>query len=77
MSTLQITYNNTAVPVHREEEDVYMVALPGKTFYLLRKEDNEGASHWFEEGADNETPETIELGIAIEQAMMSYVEDGK
>jgi hypothetical protein len=77
MNTFQITYSNMNVPVYREEEDLYVVTLPGKTLYLLRKEDNEGASHWFEEGADNETPETLEIGIAIERAVMSFVEDGK
>lgn len=77
MNTFHITHNNHNIPVYREEEDLYVVTLPGKTLYLLRKEDNEGATHWFEEGADNETPETKEIGLAIEQAVMSSVENGK
>ncbi|MBO9152071.1 hypothetical protein ACFOTA_07625 [Chitinophaga sp. GCM10012297] len=77
MNTFQISYSNMNVPVYREEEDLFVVTLPGKTLYLLRKEDNEGASHWFEEGSDNETPETKEIGIAIEMVAMSAVENGK
>lgn len=66
MNTFHIRYQSHDIPVTLEEENLFLVTLPWKMLYLVRKEDNEGATHWFEEGADNETAETKEIGTAIE-----------
>ncbi|WP_126243894.1 hypothetical protein [Chitinophaga rhizosphaerae] len=66
MNTFHIRYRSHDIPVSLEEENLFLVSLPWKSLYLVRKEDNEGATHWFEEGADNETQETKEIGTAIE-----------
>lgn len=66
MNTFHIRYRSHDIPVSLEEDNLFLVSLPWKDLYLVRKEDNEGALHWFEEGADNETLETKEIGTAIE-----------
>lgn len=66
MSTFQIQLNNHEIGVTRQDENVFIVRLPEKTVHLLRKQDNEGANHWFEEGKDNETSQTSEIGAAID-----------
>lgn len=71
MGIFQILVAGNNVKVEQESEDSFIVELPGGTIFLIRKQDNEGAYHWFEEGADNETDFTIELGIAIENQLMN------
>lgn len=66
MSTFHITYHGQQIAVSQESPDIFLVALPEKKIQLQRKEDNEGADHWFEQGSDNETEETAALGTAIE-----------
>lgn len=66
MSTFQIQLQNHEIGVTRQDENTFIVRLPEKTIHLLRRQDNEGANHWFEEGKDNETTATSELGAAIE-----------
>lgn len=70
MGIFQIAIAGTNVKVEQESEDSFIVELPGGTLFLIRKQDNEGATHWFEEGADNETGFTKELGLAIESRLM-------
>ncbi len=70
MGIFHIAIAGTNVKVEQESEDSFIVELPGGTLFLIRKQDNEGAAHWFEEGADNETGFTKELGIAIESQLM-------
>lgn len=66
MSTFHIQLHGHEIGVTRQDENIFIVRLPEKTIHLLRKQDNEGANHWFEEGKDNETTQTSELGAAIE-----------
>ncbi|MGO4294507.1 hypothetical protein [Chitinophaga sp. RAB17] len=66
MSTFHIQLHDHEIGVSRQDENVFIVRLPEKTIHLLRRQDNEGANHWFEEGKDNETSLTAELGAAIE-----------
>lgn len=70
MGIFDITIAGNNVKVEQEADDSFIVELPGGTVFLIRKQDNEGATHWFEEGADNETDFTKELGIAIETELM-------
>ena len=70
MGNFLIAIAGNDVQVEQESEDNFIVQLPGGTLFLLRKQDNEGAVHWFEEGADNETEFTKELGMAIEDQLM-------
>ncbi|WP_343704706.1 hypothetical protein [Chitinophaga sp.] len=69
MGVFHISIAGNNIKVEQESEDSFVVELPGGTLFLIRKQDNEGASHWFEEGADNETGFTKELGIAIENEL--------
>ncbi|WP_295128942.1 hypothetical protein [uncultured Chitinophaga sp.] len=69
MSQLTITHHNASIPVTQESKDSFIVELPERTIYLIVRQDNEGANHWFEEGSDNETEETKSIGIAIETAL--------
>ena len=69
MSQFTIKQNNDSIPVTQEAKDSFVVELPGRTIYLIVRQDNEGANHWFEEGSDNETEETKNLGNAIETAL--------
>ncbi|WP_119081035.1 hypothetical protein [Chitinophaga alhagiae] len=69
MGVFHISIAGSNVKVEQESENSFIVELPGGTLFLIRKQDNEGASHWFEEGADNETGFTKELGIAIENEL--------
>lgn len=66
MSSFHIQLNNHEIGVVRQDEDVFIVRLPEKTIHLEKREDNEGANHWFEEGKDNETTQTSQIGTAIE-----------
>jgi hypothetical protein len=72
MSTFQIQLNNSEIGVTRQDENVFIVRLPEKTIHLLKRQDNEGANHWFEEGKDNETTQTSELGAAIESWLAQH-----
>ncbi|MBO9731545.1 MAG: hypothetical protein J7623_23090 [Chitinophaga sp.] len=65
MSDFHIQLQGHDIGVTRQEENIFIVRLPEKTIHLRRKQDNEGASHWFEEGKDNETPQTEAIGTAI------------
>lgn len=66
MDTFHIAYNNTNVKVEQESKDRFAIHLPGKRTVIVLKQDNEGANHWFEDGSDNETHESRQLGVAIE-----------
>lgn len=66
MSTFQIQLHSHEIGVNRQDENIFIVRLPEKTIHLRKRQDNEGANHWFEEGKDNETAQTSELGAAIE-----------
>jgi hypothetical protein len=66
MNTFTIDHDNTQITVEQSDKRHFKVEMPGRTIVLLLKQDNEGANHWFEEGTDNETPETKEIGMAID-----------
>ncbi|RBL89562.1 hypothetical protein [Chitinophaga flava] len=66
MSTFHIDYHGQLVPVSQESANTFLVALPNRPIMLVRKQDSDGADIWFEKDTDNETPETAELGTAIE-----------
>lgn len=66
MDSFNIQLNNHETGVTRRDEDVFIVRLPEKTIYLEKRQDNEGANHWFEQGKDNETTLTANIGAAIE-----------
>jgi hypothetical protein len=70
MGNFNIQLNDHEVAVNRVGEDMFIVRLPEKTIHLQRRQDNEGAAHWFEEGTDNETPVTSEVGVAIESWLL-------
>lgn len=71
MSTFHINYHGQLIAVSQESADNFLVALPNRTMRLVRKQDSDGADYWFEKGTDNETPETAELGAAIDVVMSS------
>ncbi|SJZ78565.1 hypothetical protein SAMN04488128_1011586 [Chitinophaga eiseniae] len=71
MSTFHIDYHGQLIAVSQESADNFLVALPNKTMRLVRKQDSDGADYWFEKDTDNETPETAELGAAIEVVISS------
>ncbi|TWV94369.1 hypothetical protein [Chitinophaga pinensis] len=66
MNTFTIDHKNSPLTIEQADKHRFKVALPGRTLVLFLKQDNEGANHWFEDGTDNETPETKEIGIAID-----------
>lgn len=66
MSDFHIQLQGHDIGVTRQDENIFIVRLRDKTIHLHRKQDNEGASHWFEEGKDNETSQTEAIGVAIE-----------
>jgi len=66
MNTFTIDHNNSPLTIEQADKHRFKVDLPGKTLVLFLKQDNEGANHWFEDGTDNETPETKEIGMAID-----------
>ncbi|MGX5816554.1 hypothetical protein ACWKWU_00065 [Chitinophaga lutea] len=71
MSTFTIRYAGKDIRVEQDSDNSFIVNLPDGLLFLIRKQDNEGASHWFEEGADNETDIVREIGITIESHQMS------
>ena len=71
MNEFKIRVNGNEIGVVQLGEDTFRVRLPEKTIHLLRKEDDEGANHWFEEGMDNETSQLSELGTAIESYLLA------
>ncbi|MCF6405243.1 hypothetical protein L3C95_20230 [Chitinophaga filiformis] len=72
MITFTIDHNNEQITVTELGKCSFRVDRPGKEILLLLKQDNEGAGHWFEEGTDNETEETKEIGAAIDNYMAKY-----
>lgn len=70
MDKFNIQLDNHEIAVNQVAEDTFIVRLPEKTIHLERRQDNEGAVHWFEEGMDNETPTTSEVGVAIESWLL-------
>jgi hypothetical protein len=66
MNTFTIDHMNSQLTVEQEDKRRFKVQLPSKTIVLFLKQDNEGANHWFEDGTDNETPETKDIGMAID-----------
>ncbi|RFS20197.1 hypothetical protein DVR12_21005 [Chitinophaga silvatica] len=72
MSQFTIDIDGNEIEVLQLETNTFRVRLPEKTIHLIKKEDDEGASHWFEEGKDNETPQLIEIGTAIETWLLSH-----
>ncbi|MFY0256305.1 hypothetical protein ACDQ55_20385 [Chitinophaga sp. 30R24] len=71
MATFNIQLNQQEIAVSQASENIFIVRLPEKTIHLERRQDNEGASHWFEEGKDNETTQTSQIGLAIETKLDS------
>ncbi|MEC5144976.1 hypothetical protein [Chitinophaga sp. 212800010-3] len=67
MSTFNILLNDYEIGITRQDENVFIVRLPEKIIRLQRREDNEGADYWFEEGADNTTKLTEAIGEVIER----------
>lgn len=65
MNTFTIGHGDNTIRVEQQDKERFIVRLEERTIKLLKKEDNEGANHWFEEGCDNETPEAKALGNAI------------
>ena len=66
MNTFKIDYNNDTVLVEQTDNTHFTVHLVGGDLKLKLKQDNEGASHWFEEGTDHETDETSSIGVEID-----------
>ncbi|MCW3464876.1 hypothetical protein [Chitinophaga nivalis] len=66
MGKFHIKLHHDNVTVERRSSHLFSVHLPEKVLHLQLKEDNEGASHWFEEGKDDETPENAAIGLVIE-----------
>lgn len=66
MGTFRIDHDNNTIQVEQQDSRLFVVKLEDRTIRLVQKQDNEGANHWFEEGSDNETPETKALGNAID-----------
>lgn len=66
MSTFHIQLDQQEIGVTRQDENIFIVRLPEKTIHLEKRQDNEGANHWFEEGKDNETTQTAAIGLAID-----------
>jgi hypothetical protein len=66
MNIFHIKYRNSDIQTEQQGNDDFTVHMDNRQVHLHRKQDNEGENHWFEEGADNETEETKELGVAIE-----------
>lgn len=66
MSTFHVEIDNHEISVRQEDENGFIVRIPEKTIHLQRRQDNEGANHWFEDGKDNETVLTANIGAAIE-----------
>ncbi|KAA2242593.1 hypothetical protein F0L74_08640 [Chitinophaga agrisoli] len=67
MNTFQIQYQQQDLQVTEQENDHFTVDLPEGKIYLLLKQDNEGANHWFEDGKDKETEKSKAVGLAIER----------
>jgi hypothetical protein len=66
--SFSIVYHNKDINVDGHEGGKeFSVHLPGNDLHLLLKEDDEGATHWFEKGTDNETGASKEIGILIEK----------
>ncbi|MGF6849052.1 hypothetical protein QFZ51_004287 [Chitinophaga sp. W3I9] len=72
MDTFNIQLDNHETGVTRHDEDVFIVRLPEKTIYVEKRQDNEGANHWFEQGKDNETSLTANIGAAIENWLAKH-----
>lgn len=72
MSQFHVKIGGHEIGVTQVGENRFIVRLPEKTIHLLRKQDNEGASHWFEEGKDNEVSKLSEIGTAIEEYLMTH-----
>ncbi|MEZ2443319.1 hypothetical protein AB6805_16460 [Chitinophaga sp. RCC_12] len=72
MDTFNIQLGNHETGVTRRDEDVFIVRLPEKTIYVEKRQDNEGANHWFEQGKDNETSLTANIGAAIENWLAKH-----
>ncbi len=66
MSSFHIQLDQHEIGVTRQDENIFIVRLPEKTIHLEKRQDNEGANHWFEEGKDNETTQTAAIGLAID-----------
>jgi hypothetical protein len=66
MDTFTIDHDNQAIAVEQQDKRHFKVKLGSRTMVLIQKQDNEGANHWFEDGSDNETPETKAIGDAID-----------
>jgi hypothetical protein len=66
MNTFLINYHNNSIQVHQQDESNFIIDRPQQQLHLILKEDNEGAFHWFEKNADNETEITKEIGTLIE-----------
>jgi hypothetical protein len=66
MSTFHIQLDQHEISVTQQDENIFIVRLPEKTIHLEKRQDNEGANHWFEEGKDNETSQTEAIGLAID-----------
>lgn len=72
MNIFHIRYRNGDIQTEQQGNDTFTVHLDNRKLNLLRKQDNEGDNHWFEEGTDNETAETRELGVAIETYLLNH-----
>jgi hypothetical protein len=72
MITFTIDHNNEQITVIQSSQCHFKVERPGGKILLLLKQDNEGADHWFEDGTDNETPETKAIGAAIDNYMAKH-----
>jgi len=72
---MTINYNDCLVTVqiqcsHKINEQCFLVFLPEKALHLIRREDNEGAYHWFENNANNVSAEAEEIGLLIETKLL-------
>ncbi|PSL44371.1 hypothetical protein CLV51_106237 [Chitinophaga niastensis] len=66
MGPFTITFEGNKLEVRVQSENVFIVRIPEKMIHIVRRQDNEGASHWFEDGKDNETEQIQSLGETID-----------
>ena len=60
-----VDYNGQEITVVQTEKDVFLATIDGKEVTIIKRTDNEGGDHWFDEGGEQETAQTKEIGDLI------------
>ena len=71
MTDFTIILGNQTLQAEQTDDNNFIVHIADKPQHIYVKQDNEGANHWFDARANNETPQTIELGKAIEAYLVN------